>query len=97
MTVGRPLVCTRVGAMAERADDGVEALFVPPGDAPALAEAIVRLLRDASLAERLGAAARVRVEREFGWDRIVRDVVGAYESARLQRATRRGAAQSVKR
>lgn len=41
-------------------------LLVPEGDAPALAEAIARLLRDPALAARLGAAARERAFAEHG-------------------------------
>ena len=47
-------------------EDGVTGLLVPESDAPALAAAIARLLRDPALAARLGAAARERAIAEHG-------------------------------
>jgi glycosyltransferase involved in cell wall biosynthesis len=47
------------------------ALLTPPGDATALGAAIGRALGDASLRERLGAAARA-LAAQFGWDEIAR-------------------------
>jgi glycosyltransferase involved in cell wall biosynthesis len=67
MAVGLPLVSTTAGALPEVAGaDGHTTLAVPPGDAPALAAALVRLLGDAHLRARLGAAARQRAAR-FTW------------------------------
>jgi glycosyltransferase involved in cell wall biosynthesis len=61
MHQGRPMVATTaVGAVAGGlVRDGETGLVVAPGDAPALAAAIDRLLADDTLRERLGAAARV--------------------------------------
>ena len=68
MAVGLPLAATTGGALPEVAGpDGEAALTVPPGDAPALAAALSRLLGDAGLRERLGAAARDRAVRRFTW------------------------------
>jgi glycosyltransferase involved in cell wall biosynthesis len=44
---------------------GRTGLVVPPGDVPALRQAIGRLLDDPELSERLGRQGRERVEREF--------------------------------
>jgi glycosyltransferase involved in cell wall biosynthesis len=68
MAVGLPLVSTTGGALPEVAGpDGETTLAVPPGDAPALAAALARLLGDAPLRARLGAAARERAARRFTW------------------------------
>jgi glycosyltransferase involved in cell wall biosynthesis len=68
MAVGLPLVSTTGGALPEVAgQDGETTLAVPPGDAPALAAALARLLGDAPLRARLGAAARERAARRFTW------------------------------
>jgi glycosyltransferase involved in cell wall biosynthesis len=58
-------VATNVGGCAELIVEGETGFLVPPADEAALAERILRLLRDAALRRRLGAAARERVEREF--------------------------------
>jgi glycosyltransferase involved in cell wall biosynthesis len=59
---GRGVVGSRVGGIPDLVEDGVSGILVPPGDAEALADALVRALSDRQLAERLGAAARVAVE-----------------------------------
>jgi glycosyltransferase involved in cell wall biosynthesis len=65
MACGKPAVATSVGGCPELIVEGETGFLVPPGDEAALAERILRLLRDAALRRRLGAAARRRVEREF--------------------------------
>jgi glycosyltransferase involved in cell wall biosynthesis len=68
---GLPAVSTTVGAIREAVIDGETGLIVPPNDVPALAGALHRLMADAALRAQMGAAARVRAEREFGSDRMV--------------------------
>lgn len=57
MALGRPLIASGVGGMAELVRDGANGLVVPPGDEPALAGAIDRLLDDGVLRERLASEA----------------------------------------
>ncbi|MFN2627197.1 MAG: glycosyltransferase, partial [Gaiellaceae bacterium] len=54
---GRPVVGSRAGGIPDVVEDGVNGLLVPPGDPHALAAALVRVLSDRILAERLGAGA----------------------------------------
>ena len=62
LRAGRPLVATSAGGIAGlTGDDG--ALLVPPGDAEALAAAVIGLLDDPRAAARLAAAARARAAR----------------------------------
>jgi glycosyltransferase involved in cell wall biosynthesis len=68
MACGVPVVGTTAGAIPEVVGDkGDTALLVPPADAGALAGAIARLLDDAALRERVGAAGRARVMERFTW------------------------------
>ncbi|HEY6052720.1 MAG TPA: glycosyltransferase family 4 protein, partial [Gaiellaceae bacterium] len=55
---GRGVVGSRAGAIPGLVEDEVSGLLVPPGDAAALAEALVRVLDDVDLAARLAAGAR---------------------------------------
>jgi len=55
---GRPVLGGRGGGIPDIVRDGVNGLLVDPEDADALADAIVRLLTDRPLAERLAAGAR---------------------------------------
>jgi glycosyltransferase involved in cell wall biosynthesis len=71
MAKGRAVVAARIGGTGEALINDLEGLLVPPGDADALALAIGRLLADRALRERLGASARLRMEREFDEDLMV--------------------------
>jgi glycosyltransferase involved in cell wall biosynthesis len=53
---GRPVVTTSHGGIPEFVSEGETALVVPENDAPALAGALVTVLRDEALARRLGGA-----------------------------------------
>lgn len=79
MAIGVPVVSCPVSGIPELVEHGHTGLLVPPNDPAALAAAIERLLEDRSLASRLAAAARRKVEREFN---VVRN------AARLLRAFR---------
>lgn len=59
--------------------DGVTGLLVPPRDPQALVDAILRLLRDPDLRDRMGQAGRARVERHFSVERMVRETEALYE------------------
>jgi glycosyltransferase involved in cell wall biosynthesis len=69
MGAGRAVVASRVAGVPDVIDDAVHGLIVPERDPAALASAMLRVLNDRALAERLGAAARARVERELTWER----------------------------
>jgi len=69
--MGRPVVAARAGGLPELVLDGETGLLFAKDDIAGLADGIVRLLSDPAFAERLGAAARVRCDREFDFDRMV--------------------------
>ena len=54
---GRAVVASRVGGIPDLVQDGKNGLLVEPGDLEALAAALVRILTDRELAERLGTGA----------------------------------------
>ena len=72
MALGVPTVATSVAGTPELVLDGESGLLVPPGDAPALAAALARLLGDGELRHRLGVAGARRVEAHFGLDAMLR-------------------------
>jgi glycogen(starch) synthase len=57
---GRGVVATRAGGILDLVEDGREGLLVEPDDTRGLSDALVRVLSDHNLAERLGAAAHAR-------------------------------------
>jgi glycosyltransferase involved in cell wall biosynthesis len=87
---GKPVVATRVGGVPEIVRDGIEGLLVPPGDPTALADALLTLLRDPGLRERMGSAGRERQRTEFDLRVMVDRLEALYESlfARTERARR---------
>lgn len=62
MALAKPAVVTNIGGIVEMVEPERTALLVPPNDPAALSRAILRLLRDPELAERLSRAARQRYE-----------------------------------
>jgi glycosyltransferase involved in cell wall biosynthesis len=69
MAYGLPIVTTRVGGIPEVVRDA--ALLVPPGDPSSLADALVRVLTDSTLANNLRVKGLERVK-QFDWDNIVK-------------------------
>jgi len=81
MAWGRPVVASAVGGLVDAVEDGVTGLLVPPGDVAALREAIERLLGDAELRERLGAAARERAAQRFSLEAAAVEQQAVYAEA----------------
>jgi glycosyltransferase involved in cell wall biosynthesis len=69
---GVPVVGFRVTGVVDAVVGGETGLLVSPGDAGALAEALVTYLRDSGLARRHGTAARERVESSYRRERVWR-------------------------
>ncbi|MEO6866248.1 MAG: glycosyltransferase family 4 protein [Gemmatimonadaceae bacterium] len=65
MASGRAVVATSHGGAPEMVEAGVTGLLTPPGDAVAMAQAIVTLLREPATRMQMGNAARERVLRKF--------------------------------
>lgn len=65
MASGRPLIASRVGDIGQVVTQGENGLLVPAGDSRALSAAMTQLLGDAVMRQRLGAAARVTVGRDY--------------------------------
>ncbi|MET8144187.1 glycosyltransferase [Sphaerisporangium sp. NPDC005288] len=78
LRAAKPIVATAVGGVPAMVGDA--ALLVPPGDAAALREAIVRLIADPALAARLSAAAAARPLPDE--QAALRAAATAYEAAR---------------
>jgi glycosyltransferase involved in cell wall biosynthesis len=80
MASGVPVVSTNVGGVPFMVEHEVTALLIDPGDVPAMAEAILRLLDDRPLWHRLSQAGLDRVG-GYTWGRIAPDLAKIYCSA----------------
>jgi glycosyltransferase involved in cell wall biosynthesis len=87
MSCGVPAVGTRTGGLPELIEDGVSGLIVPPADAAALAEALCRLLQNSGLRQRMGRAARQRVEERFSVEAVVPRMLDLYRCVLQRRAS----------
>lgn len=81
MATGLPIVASRVASIPEVVDEGRNGYLVPSKDANAMAERLVRLLRDPGHRRAMGSAGRQRAVSEFGLDRCVEAHVMAYRAA----------------
>lgn len=75
---GTPVVASRVGGIPEFLEDGKAGRLVPPGDARALAEAILSLWDDAATRHRFGAYGRDVVVPKYTWERVVDELERIY-------------------
>jgi glycosyltransferase involved in cell wall biosynthesis len=80
MSMGVPVVASRVGGLMEVFEDGVSGISVE-NDAEAIANAIRRVRSDAALAGRLMEAARIRVETMFSKEQLAKNTVASYRRA----------------
>lgn len=85
LAVGLPTVASRVGGNAEIVQDGKTGLLVPPDDSSALAEALLRLLRDPGFAVNLGNRGREYVTSEFSFQRMIENTDQLYTELLRQR------------
>jgi glycosyltransferase involved in cell wall biosynthesis len=78
MSCGTPVIASRAGALPEIVGNDGAGILVPPADPSALAVAIKNLLSDNVLRERMGEAARKRVENNFSWEAAATKTVEVY-------------------
>jgi len=86
MTLGKPVVSTRVGGIPEVVETGVTGLLAPVGALDELTSSVTRLLDDASLRTRLGAAGAAKVESEYHVQRRVRAIENLYDEVLAEAA-----------
>lgn len=79
MALGKPVVASRLGGLAELVSDGETGSLVAPGDPAALSAALGRLLADAPTRVAMGHAARIQAER-YSAARVVPRVEAVYRS-----------------
>ena len=78
MAASKPAVATAVGGVPEVVVDGETGFLVAPHDPRALADRIVRLLKDPALRAQMGAAALTRARERFTVERMVEGTIDVY-------------------
>lgn len=85
----KPVVVTEVGAIPEIVDDGITGLIVPPKNSEALAEAIIKLLKDNDLRERMGENAYLKLKSDLSWNKISVMIIQIYNDAIFNRKNKK--------
>lgn len=95
MERGLPVIASNVGGIPEVLTSGVNGVLVPSDDVDAVTESMTALLHDDGRRNRLGSAARRRVEEAFSLESCSRRLCGQYEAVLGQLATESSARASA--
>jgi phosphatidylinositol alpha-mannosyltransferase len=77
MASGAPVVASRIPGYDETIQDGVNGMLTPPADSEALSAALVKVLLDRPLRERLSAAGLERAH-EYAWPKVAQRTLDFY-------------------
>jgi glycosyltransferase involved in cell wall biosynthesis len=88
MRVGVPCIASYTGGIPSLVQDGTTGLLFPPGDASLLALRLEAVLDDASLASRLGAAARETAAKRHDPREVTSQLMRAYQAVAASSSTR---------
>jgi lipopolysaccharide/colanic/teichoic acid biosynthesis glycosyltransferase/glycosyltransferase involved in cell wall biosynthesis len=80
-----PVVATRVGGLPDLIEDGETGHLVPSEDAPALAAAILRVLRDREAEQQMARVARESVSQRFRAERLIGDIERLYSELLVEK------------
>jgi D-inositol-3-phosphate glycosyltransferase len=80
MACARPVIGSAVGGIPYTVVNGETGFLVPPRNPEKLAERLYQLLTQPELRQRMGQAARLRVEQEFTWPVVAMRTASLYES-----------------
>ena len=87
MAAGVPIVASGIAGISDVVADNEHALLVPPGDAPALADCLGRLIGDNALRQRLRLAAYQKQRQRFADTTMAAAIAGIYRTVLEQTRT----------
>ena len=80
MALGKPIVASSVGGIIDLVKNGDNGILVPPRDSDALAEAILKLIRNKNLSQKLGKNGKAKVYPEYDTSTMIKQIEEMYES-----------------
>ncbi|MBN1992339.1 MAG: glycosyltransferase family 4 protein [Anaerolineae bacterium] len=80
MACGLPVVATQIAGNEELVQEGETGLLVPPETPAALAQALIKLITNDRLRQRMGLAGRQRVEEQYTWQSVAKAYLTLAES-----------------
>ena len=81
-----PVIASNIPGVNNVMDPGKSGLLVEPRDSKALAEAIVKILKDPELAKSMGICGRRLVEEKYNWKAIGDRIEAVYRSVRERKS-----------
>jgi glycosyltransferase involved in cell wall biosynthesis len=81
MSTGLPVVSTNVSGIPELVEDGVSGILVEPESPDALADALLRVIKDPSLADRLGHQGEATIRARFDGGEMARKMASLFAKA----------------
>jgi glycosyltransferase involved in cell wall biosynthesis len=92
---GKPVVATRVGGLPDVVEDGMSGFLVEPNSPEEMAQAILKVVNDPVLAEKMGAYAKELSETRFAWGPIAGMIVSEYDNLLLNIDERTALQQAI--
>jgi glycosyltransferase involved in cell wall biosynthesis len=80
MACGKPLIASNAGGLSEIIENGIDGLLVTPGSVDELTRAIIDLLKDSLLAQRLGNMAKEKIVSKYNNSKIAALTLRIYSS-----------------
>jgi len=74
MSFALPVVGFRIGGIAESVEDGATGMLNEPGSAEEMGKAVLKLIEDGELRDRMGKAGRERVKKKYSADKIAEEI-----------------------
>ena len=81
MASGLPVIATRIGGNPELVVENTTGVLVPTANPEAMAQAMVNYVRQPILMRQHGEAGRIRIEREYSMEAMVRQYMAVYDAA----------------
>ena len=75
----KPVVVTDVGGIPEIVENGVTGFIVPSKKPRALADAVVKLLKDEKLRNKMGENGYKKLASDLSWDKIAEETIKIYD------------------
>ena len=82
MAAGKPVVATAAGGAPEIVQNGITGILVPPKDPQAIAKAVLYILQDSQVRQKMGSAGQRRTQEHFSLDRNIKETQAIYEKFR---------------
>jgi glycosyltransferase involved in cell wall biosynthesis len=90
MAMKLPVISTNMTGIPEVVEDGVSGILIPPNDENALAEAMIKLIENHDLREKLGENARKKIEERFDINKNIVKYVALFEDVGNVRIQKHG-------